>query len=205
MIRLIRRTPKLRRAVPLLGVSLLIGIGLTIGAPLAWAHAELVEADPARSSTVGGSIDTISLQFVGLAHPGDNQVGVFDPLDNLVEVLSMKQDFNRIDLTVAPLTIEGEYIVRHETLGADGDTGSGEYSFFYDADAPPPDGLRALQQGSTGLRIDAVTITLMSITALSILLWLYYVARRLRQPATDGPSGDFHDLQDDHDGLVGTD
>lgn len=166
----------------------------------AGAHAELIEASPGRSSTVGGSITTISLQFVGLAHPGDHDVMVFDPLDDRVEILLFDQDFNRIDLTVPPLTVEGEYVVRYTTLGADQDTNTGEFAFMYDEDAPPPEGITALQQPG-GLRIDAVTITLLAVTGLSVLVWIAYVVTRLRQP----PSGDLKDLDDGHDDLVGTD
>lgn len=173
-----------------------LSAALLVAVPgMAGAHAELLEASPQRSSTVGGTVDEISLQFVGLAHPGDHEVLILDPLGSRVEILSLEQDFNRLNVSIAPLTIEGEYIVSHQTDGADGDLGTGSYVFTYDADADPPTGIEHRQE-TPG--VDWVTVALIAVTVLGALAWLAYVANRLRKPPPDHTDADAHADADEY-------
>ena len=176
-------------------------------------HAELIETSPKRSSTVGGEVSEVALQFVGLRHPGDHEILILDPLGNSVEIIDFEQDFNRLNVTIAPLRIEGDYIVSYQTDGIDGDLTTDSYTFAFDADADPPEGIEHTQE-TPG--VDWVTVALIITTVIAFLGWLLYVVRRLRAPPAsdstdenqhddvDPASADGNEVDQDDDRFAGT-
>lgn len=180
----------------------------------AGAHAELIEASPDRSETVGGIVDEVALQFVGLAHPGEHEVLVLDPLGNTMEILEFDQDFNLLTVDIDPLSVEGDYIVSYQTEGIDNDLNTGSYTFTYEVGAAPPDGIDHEQEVPG---VDWVTVGLVITTIVAFLAWLLYVVKRLRAPVPeadpaapdptnpDPSSVDGDEISEDHKGLTGTD
>lgn len=141
------------------------------------AHAELIEASPGRSRTVGGEISTIEMQFVGLTPLGDHEVLVIDPLGNVLEPAVLEQDFQKLILDIPTLEVEGIYIVSFKTDGVDGDTETDSYQFTYEVGAAQPEGITFGEEPES---TDWVTVVLIAVTALAVVGWLLFVMRRLR-------------------------
>jgi len=166
--------------------------------PAASAHGEIIDASPGDDEIVGGEITEISIQFVGIAHPGDHTVSVTDPDGvTVASTGSLEQDFLRLNLPIEPLTKPGPHTVTAVIEGIDDDTTTLTYSFDYQPGAPPPEPIQ-FEQERPGL--DAITIGLMALTAASIIGFIFYIRHRLRITApTAEADDDDDDIDNDND------
>lgn len=109
---------------------------------LAWspvsAHSGLAAASPGPGAIVGGDITEIELWYnstitditASVTAPDGTMLG-----GTLVQVSDLRMTFELDE----PLSIAGEYAVRHGTTGVeDGDRIDAAFLFTYDPDAPPP-------------------------------------------------------------------
>ena len=102
------------------------------------AHSGLAAASPGPGAIVGGDITEIELWYNSAITDITASVTAPDgtALDGtLVQVSELRMTFELDE----PLSIAGEYAVRHGTTGIeDGDRIDAAYLFTYDPDAPPP-------------------------------------------------------------------
>ena len=122
-------------------VGVLVGL-LAVSVFLPWssaaAHSGLAAASPGPGAIVGGEIDEIELWYNSAVTDITASVTAPDGtmLDGtLVQVSDLRMTFELDE----PLSVTGEYAVRHGTTGIeDGDRLDAAYLFTYDPDAPPP-------------------------------------------------------------------
>lgn len=153
-------------------------LSATVALPAANAHAEVVEARPGRSATVGGAIDVVELQFVGLLDGGDHRVSLTGPDAQTVpptgDLLLLGQ---LLRLPVTPLTMPGEYLINYRVDSVDDDVSVGTIRFTYDPAADPPPPFRARQETriTDGGR---PTVLLVGLSALAVV-FVAWIGRRL--------------------------
>lgn len=171
--------------------AVVVAASLATAVVPAAAHAELIEASPGRSRTVGGDVSTIEMQFVGLTPLGDHEVLVIDPLGRVLEPTVLEQDFQKLILDIPTLEVEGVYIVSFTTDAVDGDIETDSYQFTYEVGAAEPDGITFGEEPES---TDWVTVALIAVTALAVVAWLLFVMRRLR---SEGENLDEVDHEDE--------
>jgi len=158
-------------------VCLLVGTFSWV--PPAEAHGELIEARPARNAEVGGVVDRIELQFIGLRHPGAHVLSIFGPDGTRVETNGdYRQDLQRLSLFFDPLTDPGEYLVNYRVDALDGDVSVDTFSFFFNPEADPPPPLQRRQIGEEQPRSGTLDAMIVG-TAIFGTVVLAWIARRL--------------------------
>jgi methionine-rich copper-binding protein CopC len=171
-------TPPFRAAVV---IGLFGVLGVLVGAsPVVWAHSTLLAASPGPGAIVGGSIDTVTLQYQnevvefrgGLTGPGGSDV------DSSVEIVNS----TRVTITLTePLSRPGEYAVRHATRSSDTDLVEAAFLFTFDPSAPPPVFLEVPSDDRRGWLTWAVGAIGTAVVA--VLAWRLVAAIR-RRPNT---------------------
>lgn len=157
---------------------ILILVVSVVAIPRASAHGEMVEARPGRSSTVGGSIDQVELQFVGITHPGDHRVSVTAPDGRPVPTTGeLQQNLQLLTLPIEPLSAPGEYFVNYRVDSIDGDISVATFSFTYEAGADPPAPFTSRQESrtSSGSR---PTVAIVGMSAI-VVVFVAWIGRRL--------------------------
>jgi methionine-rich copper-binding protein CopC len=103
-----------------------------------FAHSGLGAASPGPGAVVGGEITTIQLRYNSTMTDPDGSVT--DPNGDIVRS-TFTQDGNlKVIVSLdAPLSVPGQYAVRHITTDVeDNDRVEAAYLFTYDPTAPPP-------------------------------------------------------------------
>ena len=110
-------------------ITSLIVLLLLIDARIAAAHAVLLEATPAASSSVKGPDVTIRLRYNVRVEAGRSRVSLLLP-DKTVKALSMGEQPSPDVLTAqATALAAGEYRIRWQVLASDGHITRGEVPF----------------------------------------------------------------------------
>ena len=181
-------------------LAALVSVGSLFGlAQGALAHGEIIDASPGDREIVGGEITEIAIQFIGIAHPGAHTISVKDPDGvSVIPAGPLEQDLFRLILPIEPLTKPGLHTVTAVVESIDDDTVATSFAFDYQPGAPSPEPIEFEQYES---RIDAVTIGLMVMTAMSIVGFVLLIRHRLRITApaetADVDDADVDDADDE--------
>ena len=148
----VRRTPSFYRlVVGALFALLLLAVGPI---PDAAAHAELLQSSPEHGDTVGGTLDTVSLQFFDLDLDQPQNARLFDA-DNteVLTELALDGDKQQIVLSLLdPIQTPGEYTVIYAVIGLDGDFSQEAFTFAWAQGAPEQKGI-TLSLGDDGFDV----------------------------------------------------
>jgi methionine-rich copper-binding protein CopC len=105
---------------------------------VAFAHSGLGAASPGPGAVVGGEITTIQLRYNGTVTDPDGSIT--DPTGEIVGSTFTQAGNLRVIVSLdAPLSVPGQYAVRHITTDVeDNDRVEAAYLFTYDPTARPP-------------------------------------------------------------------
>ena len=154
---------------------------------LSWApasaHSGLAAASPGPGAIVGGDITEIELWYNSAITDITASVTAPDGTmleGSLVQLSELRMTFELDE----PLSIAGEYAVRHGTTGLeDGDRIDAAYLFTYDPDAPPPV-LDVLPVDDEGTALWVWFLVGVGVIAIAVLAWrLLASIRRARDAA----------------------
>ena len=117
--------------------ALATAVALLFGS-VAFAHSGLGAASPGPGAVVGGEITTIQLRYTSTIADPDGSVT--DPNGEIVgSTFTQDSNLKVIVSLDAPLSVTGQYAVRHiSTDVEDDDRIEAAYLFTYDPTAPPP-------------------------------------------------------------------
>ena len=134
-----RRANRARRGWGAVGLftALATAITLLFGS-VALAHSGLGAASPGPGAVVGGEITTIQLRYNSKIADPDGSVT--DPNGEILGSTFTQEGNLKVIVSLdAPLSVAGQYAVRHISTDAeDGDRIEAAYLFTYDSAAPPP-------------------------------------------------------------------
>jgi methionine-rich copper-binding protein CopC len=105
---------------------------LSLAASQAFAHAQLVRADPRVGSTVSAAPQRIWLRFDEVLRPAGSGVELVQPDGRAVVLTPLRQDPKDVRAVIAPLPADlpaGRYQVRWRALSPDGHRTQGDFSF----------------------------------------------------------------------------
>lgn len=156
--------------------------------PTASAHAELLQSSPRAGSVVGGDFHGIRMQFTGLDGSADHDVRLFGPDGQRIDAQVIRdQAVQRLVLSIAPLTVPGEYTVAYvDLLGADGDITDGSFSFRWDPTAPDPEPLTISLDVNDGFDWVALVLLMAAAACLAFLVARFSSALREHRAAQAG-------------------
>jgi len=81
------------------------------------------------------------MQFIGLDPDAMHNATLFDPSGNQIEANVIHEGQRIVLPIIEPFTIPGEYLVKYEVNGIDGDFTQESFTFRYDKSAPEPSGI----------------------------------------------------------------
>ena len=98
---------------------------------LAWAHATIVKADPARDAQLAASPPAIVLAFNEPIEPAFSSVKLINEEGKAIPTKKPVVDpvDKKVLRTAIPVLINGSYTVQYSTMGRDGHKRAGEYKF----------------------------------------------------------------------------
>ena len=155
---------------------------------LSWApvsaHSGLAASSPGPGAIVGGDITEIELWYNSAITDITASVTAPDGTmleGSLVQLSELRMTFELDE----PLSIAGQYAVRHGTTGLeDGDRIDAAYLFTYDPDAPPPV-LDLLPVDDEGTALWVWILVGVGVIVIAVLAWrLLASIRRAREAAT---------------------
>ena len=119
----------------LVAAAVLVAV-LAPAAP-AWAHAQLVAAEPARDAVLTGSPEAVTLKFNERLRPDFTTIVLSDAARQRVptSAVQVRDAAGTLTLT-GPLT-EGRYTVAYRVVSVDGHTVQGSYPFTVGAATQP--------------------------------------------------------------------
>lgn len=146
---------------------------------VASAHSGLGAASPAPGAVVGGEITEIQLRYSSAVV---DVAGSLTAPDGATVPTEFVQD-TALAVTIrlaAPLTMPGEYAVRHSSTSVDdGDRVDAAYLFTYDPAAPPPQ-LEILDPDDGGTAIWVWVVPGVGVVVIAVLAWRLVGAYRRR-------------------------
>lgn len=143
------------------------------------AHSGLGAASPAPGATVGGEVAEIQLRYSSSV--SDVEGSVTDPDGQTLETVVTQESVLAVRIALAePLTVPGEYTVRHvSTSDDDGDRVEAAYLFTFDPSAPPPQ-LEILDVDDEGTSIWVWIVLSAGLVVIGVLAWrVVRAAKRL--------------------------
>jgi len=172
-----------RKALLALAASLLAAIVavLTPGAP-AWAHAQLLAADPAKDATLARAPAAVTLTFSARLNPDFATIVVSDAAGRRIPASAPAVDAAVASVTLTPPLANGLHTVAYRVVSVDGHTVQGSYTVTLadpalQAAAPSPSaGVSAPPTDSGGLPAGALAALGVLLAALTLLG--YAVGRR---------------------------
>jgi copper resistance protein C len=108
--------------------TLLAGLMLALTATPAWAHTELVAADPAEGATVSAAVSTVTLTFSEPVSQQQTTIDVIGADGTNYSTGSPRSVDAKVSQDVRPLPT-GAIRVLWKTVASDGDPVQGEFSF----------------------------------------------------------------------------
>jgi len=162
-----------------MAIVVLLGVGSA-----ASAHSGLAAASPGPGAVVGGDIDQVELWYNSAITDISASVTAPDGTElagNLVQVSELRMTFELDE----PLSVPGEYAVRHGTTGLeDGDRIDAAFLFTFDPDAPPPV-LDLLPVDDGGPALWLWIVIGVGVATIGLLTWrLMMSLRRARQASS---------------------
>lgn len=165
----VRRHPALppgraRVAAALVALALVV-----LGAAPAWAHAELIDTDPAEGSVVETAPDAVTLTFSEPVRLTEQEIAVYDAAGEEVEATSRANGAEvTVGLTGAAGLADGTYVVSWNVLSGDGHPISGALTFSVGAPSASVSATPEPQSSSADVTVvrDVVTV----ITYVGLLL-----------------------------------
>ncbi|GIE28691.1 hypothetical protein Ait01nite_017360 [Actinoplanes italicus] len=104
----------------------------------AWAHAQLMFADPAKDLTLTVAPAAVTLGFNERLRPDFTTIVVSDPARQRVAASPAVVDDKRVTLTLTGTWSNGTYTVAYRVVSVDGHTVQGSYPFtLADPNLPP--------------------------------------------------------------------
>lgn len=177
-------SPAGRSATRRAGTGLVVFLlALLMGWSSASAHSGLAAASPGPGAIVGGDITEIELWYNSAIT--DITASVTAPDGTVLDGTLVQVSELRMTVELdAPLSIPGEYAVRHGTTGVeDGDRLDAAFLFTYDPDAPPPV-LDLLPVGDEGIALWLWIVIGVGVVVIAVLAWrLLSSIRRARDTA----------------------
>ncbi len=136
MVGLLRRRPQL--VCLLIGLStFLVFLAIAVAglAAPAGAHGELVGTSPSPGETVGS---VVHIDVIFSTRIGEWELTVARPDGEPLAGEALQKADSYLSFETAPITEEGQYIVRYSGIDDDGDVLEGAYAFVFEEGAPPP-------------------------------------------------------------------
>ena len=145
-------------------VGALLALTLLFGGPIpdAAAHAELLQSSPEHGDTVGGVLDTVSLQFFDLDPAQAQNARLFDAAGDEITTELALEDQRLVLSLPEPIQTRGEYTVIYAVVGIDGDASQEAFTFAWAEGAPEQLGI-TLSLGDDGF--DVITFALLLVGA----------------------------------------
>lgn len=120
-------------------VAAIVLLGLLVALPTnAAAHGELVASSPTPGENVGR---VVHIDLVFSTPVLDWSLTVEGPDGEPLEGTAVEKAASFLSYEVAPLSDEGQYIVRYSAVDSDGDVVEGAYAFTFEEGAPGPEEL----------------------------------------------------------------
>ncbi len=127
-----------RRVARLAGAAIVF-LGLIAALPVsAGAHGELVASSPTPGETVGSAVH---IDLVFSTPIFEWSLTVERPDGEPLEGIAVEKAASYLSYEVAPLSDEGQYIVRYSAVDSDDDLIEGAYAFVVEEGAPSPQDL----------------------------------------------------------------
>ncbi|GAA2700503.1 hypothetical protein Apa02nite_089000 [Actinoplanes palleronii] len=168
----------------LAALAVLVAV-LVPGSP-AWAHAQLVAADPAKEATLTAAPASVTLRFSERLNPDYTTIVVSDAARQPVPAAAPTIDGASATITIGQTLGNGAYLVAYRVVSADGHTVQGSYPFTLADPAHPAAALSAAAPvaaappdssgGGTGPLISLIAAGLLLAAA------IFWYARKRRPP-----------------------
>ena len=126
-----------RRLVPTIA-TVAAAVVTFLGGAFVQAHSGLAAASPGPGVVVGGTVDRIQIFYGDIILAFDGTVTLQETGEQIPGRAEMVSDIEGVIVLDEPLSVDGEYAVRHTITSFDGDVVEAAYLFSYDADAAPP-------------------------------------------------------------------
>lgn len=120
----------MRRAAVIGLVALLVPFAVPAG-----AHGEVVGASPSPGETVGR---VVHIDVIFSTRVSEWELTVDRPDGEPLAGQAVQKADSYLSFETAPITEEGQYIVRYSGIDDDGDLLEGAYAFVFEEGAPPP-------------------------------------------------------------------
>jgi methionine-rich copper-binding protein CopC len=117
--------------------TVLAGLMVALTTTTAWAHTELIAADPAENATVTTAVSTVTLTFSEPVSQQQTTIEVVGPDGTNYSTGAPRSVDAKVSQDVKPLPT-GAIRVRWKTVAADGDPVQGEFGFANAFVAPTP-------------------------------------------------------------------
>lgn len=124
-----------RSRVVAAAIALVVLSFTLVAATPAAAHGERIASSPAPGEVVG-KVTHIDLVFSTAVH--DWTLTVEKPDSSMLDGQAIQKANPYLSFETAPLTDEGQYIVRYSGIDEDNDVVEGAYAFTYEIGAPNP-------------------------------------------------------------------
>ena len=132
-------TPTVTRGAARLATFAIVLLGLIATLPAnAGAHGELVASSPTPGETVGSAVH---IDLVFSTPVFEWSLTVERPDGEPLEGIAVEKAASYLSYETAPLTEEGQYIVRYTAIDSDSDVIEGAYAFVVEEGAPSPEEL----------------------------------------------------------------
>lgn len=177
-----------RLAIALIASVLAVVAG-AMGSHLVHAHSGLAAASPGPGATVGGTVDRIQIFYGDIITTFDATLTLQSSGEQIAGTAEMLSDIEAVIALDEPLSVDGEYAVRHTITSFDGDVVEAAYLFSYEADAAPPRLIFVEEEDDDGGTSPIVWIVAGVGAAVIVVLAIrLIVAIRRRQAAVSPPS-----------------
>jgi hypothetical protein len=183
-----RRRRRVRRGGvggALAGLAVVLTV-LVSGSP-AWAHTQLLSADPATDATLATAPTTVTLVFSERLNPDFTTIVVSDAAKQRIPASAPAIERSTGTLTLGRQLGNGTYTVAYRVVSNDGHTVQGSYAFTV-ADPALPSAATVVQPAAaepeTSRRPGGIpTVVLIGLAVLGVVLaavaaWLYLSGRR---------------------------
>lgn len=123
-----------------LGTALALSATTLLATPVAGAHSELIDTDPAPASVVERPPAALTLRFSGDVEADTAIVGLYDGTGSTIAIPRARHRGDRTALTATlPRLAPGGYVVTWRVVSADGHPVRGAFTFRIGAGAAAPD------------------------------------------------------------------
>jgi len=171
----------------LLALDAIVAV-LATGSP-AWAHAQLLSADPAKDATLTKAPTAVTLTFSGRLNPDFATIVVSDAAGRRIPASAPAVDAAVASVTLTPPLANGLHTIAYRVVSVDGHTVQGLYPVTL-ADPALPAATLAPAAGTSAPAAESGGVTtsaLIALAALGVILaaltLLRYVVRRRRAAA----------------------